>query len=699
MRRIIEKKMAAPVMAVILAMGVCPSPAAVAAAGTSEERETGTLDPEEQLKEDLQKSAEVLLECGEDVRAYYDEPFQRTGSEELPVRFDLRDLGVVTDVKDQGSWSTCWAFAALAASETSILSDSQMTAEEFEKTYGMEMDLSEKQLTWFAGNALPVRYDGLEKGYYFEPSQGGEGMYYPVEGVICYGVGGNNLMSMSSLSGGTGPVFEASAVYGDSEGNEDYCGDWSLPEKERFGQVYELKDVNLLPNPGSVDDEGNYTFHPEAVQVMKQEIMKGHALSAEYYYGFPEPLRYNVRLKVSIEDYRKDLSKQFRSMHKLAEEDVALYVDYLLGKVDPEALSRKELKKLIQTRLQIIGLNADLYEGKELDRGTLISILDSIFFGIPLEELVEREREEGARHFYMVEARRESPSFAQYTYDVKKPNHGVTIVGWDDDFPADCFKESRRPPGDGAWIVKNSFGEYWGDEGYFYLSYYDKNLICAASYEYVLEDGNAVPDSGAAQILMHDYMPAEKVSSTLYEEPVSGAGVFRTTDEGDLKYISVVTGDQDAEVPASVYLLKDDRKAPTDGTLLDTVTETFPCAGYHRLQAGGGLHLAADSRISVVVTEKVQREDGEKYALVTVQSLGEKGMEAYNENDIFDGEHLVRWCVGIVGPGENYVSFAEGDWRDWSDILGRIEGEGLLPCLAFDNLPIKAYIYEPDTGR
>jgi hypothetical protein len=40
-------------------------------------------------------------------------------------------------------------------------------------------------------------------------------------------------------------------------------------------------------------------------------------------------------------------------------------------------------------------------------------------------------------------------------------NHGVTIVGWDD---AMCG-------GAGAWIVKNSWGPDWGDNGYIYMKY------------------------------------------------------------------------------------------------------------------------------------------------------------------------------------------------------------------------------------
>jgi len=51
------------------------------------------------------------------------------------------------------------------------------------------------------------------------------------------------------------------------------------------------------------------------------------------------------------------------------------------------------------------------------------------------------------------------------------PDHHVLCVGWDDDFPASRFR--TRPPGDGAFLIKNSWGTDFGADGYFWLSYYD----------------------------------------------------------------------------------------------------------------------------------------------------------------------------------------------------------------------------------
>ena len=67
-------------------------------------------------------------------------------------------------------------------------------------------------------------------------------------------------------------------------------------------------------------------------------------------------------------------------------------------------------------------------------------------------------------------------TYAQYINDSSIiPNHDVSIIGWDDNFPKENF--GITPPGDGAWIVKNSWGPNWGDNGFLYVSYYDKTLL------------------------------------------------------------------------------------------------------------------------------------------------------------------------------------------------------------------------------
>lgn len=55
-------------------------------------------------------------------------------------------------------------------------------------------------------------------------------------------------------------------------------------------------------------------------------------------------------------------------------------------------------------------------------------------------------------------------STAAYSYptSTKNVNHVVTVVGWDDNYSAKNFRASSKVKGDGAWIVKNSWGTGWG---------------------------------------------------------------------------------------------------------------------------------------------------------------------------------------------------------------------------------------------
>ncbi len=160
-------------------------------------------------------------------------------------------------MKRQKPWGTCWGFAAIAAAETSILSEMGATYEEF------PLDLSERQLAWFARTPLPD-----DAG-----SQAGEGMYStnddPNERL---NVGGFPFVATSVFFSGVGPILEEQAPYRNNEGltvmgHDGYTeystgGNWSLDESLRFEQPYELEASNILPSPVgtklALDENGNF---------------------------------------------------------------------------------------------------------------------------------------------------------------------------------------------------------------------------------------------------------------------------------------------------------------------------------------------------------------------------------------------------------------------------------------------------------
>ena len=126
-----------------------------------------------------------------------------------------------------------------------------------------------------------------------------------------------------------------------------------------------------------------------------------------------------------------------------------------------------------------------------------------------------------------------SPEFA---------NHIVSIIGWNDSVP----HPNPDHDGTGAWIVKNSWGTDWGNEGFFYLAY---NSSCVEEIAY-FEYKTPVPDE---ELLYWDdagldYDFSGFVSAVGYGD--SGAWMasnFTADQSGNLTHVDFWTTSNNAE--------------------------------------------------------------------------------------------------------------------------------------------------------
>lgn len=172
-------------------------------------------------------------------------------------------------------------------------------------------------------------------------------------------------------------------------------------------------------------------------------------------------------------------------------------------------------------------------------------------------------------------------------------NHAVTIVGWNDNYSRLNF--ATTPAGNGAFIIKNSWGTYWGDSGYMYVSYYDTKLGSRSSAVFY----NAEDTTNYTRMYVHDRFG--QVASFGYSGSLSasGANIFVAQEASTLVAAGIFTNDTNTAYTISV--LKGVGATPASGTLASTISGVSANAGFHTIVLPSTVPLAQGERFAVVV--------------------------------------------------------------------------------------------------
>ncbi len=180
-------------------------------------------------------------------------------------------------------------------------------------------------------------------------------------------------------------------------------------------------------------------------------------------------------------------------------------------------------------------------------------------------------------------------------YIPAEENHDITLMGWNDNYSASNF--STTPPGNGAFIVKNSWGTSYGDNGYFYISYYDKALaMLDISAAFTGESPNDYQN-----IYQHDPLGWCLNYGTGTSDTIFGASVFTAQSNKILKAISFYS-----PTPNTSYVIKiytNTGSNPPLGTSGPVVTQsgTISTPGYVTVPLTSGANLTASQTFSVVI--------------------------------------------------------------------------------------------------
>lgn len=245
--------------------------------------------------------------------------------------------------------------------------------------------------------------------------------------------------------------------------------------------------------------------------------------------------------------------------------------------------------------------------------------------------------------FYYNELFYNSETYAYYNNSIKQANHAVVIVGWDDDFSRNNF--NNMPLNDGAWLIKNSWGETFGNGGYQWLSYEDVSVteaMCVLVGENANRYGNNYQYDGS-------YMDA----GYGYNRKVKAANVFNVQSDTRevLKAVSFQVDSTNVDYIIQIYrnLAYADNPESGQACLQQTVQGSTRYQGYY----------------TVELPEMISLESGDSFSVVI-----EFSKDGYDDNNIWVvAENSTMWnntyYTASAQPNQSFICYNEANWVDF----------------------------------
>ncbi|MCQ4635930.1 lectin like domain-containing protein [Anaerovorax odorimutans] len=229
-------------------------------------------------------------------------------------------------------------------------------------------------------------------------------------------------------------------------------------------------------------------------------------------------------------------------------------------------------------------------------------------------------------------------------------NHEVAIVGWDDNIYFSGWK------GNGAWLVRNSWGSNWGDNGYFYLSYYDSSLCNPTFFE-------AEPRAYSVGGTSHEYSSAYQYDGVGAGDgefamggKISAANRYTARKDELIKAVGTYTCAANSTVNVSIYINPSSTN-PASGVRKVSKSFSVPYAGYHTLDLGTSIGVPKGCTFSIVVSSSFT-ENGRRYYFLP--------------NETADYDYYIASSIDF-SKGQSFINDGDG-WYDVTNVAPLSDG-------------------------
>lgn len=240
-------------------------------------------------------------------------------------------------------------------------------------------------------------------------------------------------------------------------------------------------------------------------------------------------------------------------------------------------------------------------------------------------------------------------TYAYYQSDSSyyNANHAVLLIGWDDNYAKENFDPKEQPKNNGAWLVKNSWGDGKLDDGYFWISYEDTSLGEYASFTFEPREdsGNIYYYDGAGYSVAYSFDSVANVFRAEEDETLSRVGFYQTSYNGN-----------NPKYQIQVYRLSEAATDPTDGELLLDTTGHSGGFGYQEITLPETVSLQKNERFSVVLSMKIKKNQTWQNGYLTI----EEDFDANNYSMQFSAQ-----------PGQSYIlDQGSTEWLDATQLTG-----------------------------